>query len=1050
MEIGLLKPAALLVLFVAAASVAAGVALLRREDVLRRTVVVLVRMLLIACLALALAEPALRRERDDIAVVAVVDASGSVRRFGGHDGAALDAVRQWIDVAARERRPDDRFGLVVFDGVSTVLAAPRRAGPTDETIDVVRADGTDIEQALRLGLALLPPDAAGRLVLASDGNETTGDAMRAARELAVPDGIPIDVLPIAYSVKGDVQVVRIDAPTVARPGETVRTRVVLDSSSPVRGRLVMLREGEPIDLNGDAPGRSLPLSLPSGRSVQIVDVPLGTTPVNRIVAAFEPEDPIDDAVAENDRAEAIVTTPTSGAVLIVRGGGAEGGAFSALLQAAGLPVTEGGPEGVPIDLLSLQAFDLVVLDDVAAHQLDGVQQEALAEYVDRLGGGLIMTGGPQGFGAGGWKGSPVEAILPVALDVPLQLRRPKAALVLVLDRSGSMRASVAGARATQQEVANEGAALAIESLSARSYVGVISFAESAHVVVPLQVNDDPKAMSAQVRRIAPNGGTNIRRALQAAHDMLRGVDDVERKQVVFLTDGRSQGGPPEPIVEAMAKDGITVTTIAVGDEADQELLRRLAEIGGGRFFPVRNPKVLPRVLVDSVQVVNRPLIREDRFEPIVEPTGSPLAAALAGAPPLDGLVITAPRPDPRAVVELRSPEGEPLLAHWQAGLGRTTAFTSELEGTWSAEWTDWSGWGPFWLLVARTTARPALGRGLSLSTSIDDGTLLIEVATDSSEEGAAIDPSTLRVEGAVHRPDGTKEPLRLRQVGPNRFESEVPASMAGAYVVTLLPRAGERVLAPLIGGATRPGGIELRRYRSDIATLRAMAEATGGRLLNLEEPATAHLFDPAGLPRSASQRPLWPALLWIALALFMVDVALRRIAWSGTDLIELYRRAVRPVREPTHPVAAAAAGSIAAQRRPATVTAQPPDPGDSEGIPLPPTPAATTTAAQRPREQEDAPRSADARLHPAGSTQPSAEQVAAALDALAGGRSSRPAGPRGAAGSPATKASVDAGDEEAASRTRSSLLDAKRRAGDRFKRKPDPDSKSSPPSDPAP
>ncbi|MHC4711545.1 MAG: vWA domain-containing protein, partial [Planctomycetota bacterium] len=188
--------------------------------------------------------------------------------------------------------------------------------------------------------------------------------------------------------------------------------------------------------------------------------------------------------------------------------------------------------------------------------------------------------------------------------------------MLILDKSGSMNDHVAGTRTTQQRIANEAAAMAIESLRSESLVGVVTFDFAAHVHVPMQRNDEPQRIADRVRAITSDGGTNLAPALREAHRMLRDVE-AERKLVVCLSDGRSHTTALDGLVSAMVADGITLTTIAVGDDADHETLMRLADVGNGEYHPVRNPRTLPRVLVDSVQVINKPLIKEVPFAPVV-------------------------------------------------------------------------------------------------------------------------------------------------------------------------------------------------------------------------------------------------------------------------------------------------------------------------------------------------------------------------------------------------------------------------------------------------
>jgi Mg-chelatase subunit ChlD len=990
-------------------------------DALRRVTILGARALLLAVAAVVLARPYTVRDHDQLTVIGLLDVSDSVRRFADvpPDDAGrrstIDFLRRWIRGATGSRQADDRFGLVVFDGQAVAVAVPTTGDYVDEALDVRLTPGTNIADAVRLGLAMFPADTARRLVLVSDGNETAGDAVEAARRAAGlgagASTVPIDILPIVYRVRGDVQVLRIEVPPSARPKQTVTVRMVLAATEPTPGRLTLRCEGEAIDLNGAAAGTARDLVVPAGQSVHLAQVELRETPVNRFEALFEPLDPARDRVADNNAAETFTATPSRGKVLVVDPRiTQERGAVERILTEAGLPVVVTGPEAVPEDLLSLQSYDLVVLNNVAAFEVTPAQQELLARYVHDLGGGLLMIGGDNGFGAGGWNGSPLEDVLPLELDPPRELRLPSAALVLVLDKSGSMNQPVAGARASQQEVANEGAALAIESLRSESLVGVVTFDTFAYEHVPLQRNDDPARIADRVRGIAADGGTNLAPALRRALSMLRDAE-VAKKRVVCLSDGRSSNTNLDPLVEAMTEAGIQLTTIAVGDEADRATLKHLAEIGGGEFYSVRNPRTLPRVLVDSVQVLNKPLIKEVAFVPVVHATGSSLTVGMDEAPVLDGLVVTAPREETTVTIEMSHPDGEPLLAHWQAGLGRAAAFTSDFDGPWSRRWLEWPTAPVFLTQLARMTARPTVSRETELLTEIRDDRLFITLEV-TKDQGGFLD--YLQVEGTVYRPDGETTPVRLRQTAPGRYETTVEAPAWGNYIVALNPRRGARQLAPAIGGASRTTNPEFRRYESNVALLDRIAQLTRGRRLELDDPTAIDVFDRADMPRSRSSLPAWRPVLWAMLALLLLDVACRRLAWDAALLRSWLARALARV-VPARVRGEQAAGTLATLRRVSTDVDRRLD-ADAEGLEK----LEGTGVIQPPPPRPVTP--------PA----PGHAGVGAALDSLLGKVRRKDRHPP-----PEPEPEPEPDDREAASETTSSLLEAKRRARRRMGKRDD-------------
>lgn len=861
----------------------------------RRWACVGARCALVLVIAAMLAGATAVRRTSNLAVVAVIDASGSVESFfdardaEGRPVAALDAVRDALRPALRPRGPDDLRGVVVFGREAFAWSPVSRQDPFDAPLEPRVGEGTNIGAAIRLARAMVPADATGRIVLISDGNQTAGDALaeaRAARGVA-----PIDTVALRYRVEAETVVEAVDAPAIAPANSPVNVRVTIRATGPTRGTLTLLDNDEAVDVSPGEPGAGVRIEMSPGRRVFVLQTPPLRGRVHKFEAVFSPDliDPADpsagfigDRVAANNRAAAFTFSPSAGAVLLVDGvgGGNPRGPGSPLLSAlerGGLEVRIVSTEAMPTDLLGLEAFDLVILQNVARHALFEESHALLASYVTELGGGLLMVGGPESFGAGGWKGSALEPLLPVLLDLPEQLIKPSAAVVLVLDNSGSMNRMVMGSMLSQMQIANEGAALAVESMDKSDLVGVIVFNSSHRVLVPLAPNAQAEETAAKIRGIWADGGTNLGPALRDAGRMLDGVD-AEVRHVVVLSDGKSVAMETLPTISrSLHERGIMISTIAVGDRADTDTMATMAEVGGGRFYRVIDPTVLPRILVKAVRVVRSPLVREAEFDPVILGTGSALTDGLpSGVPPLGGLVLTQARPDITVVYAMATPSGEPLLAHWNAGLGRVAAFTSDAHD-WASRWLDWPGYERLWTQTARVISRPPADRRQEFTMELVGDRLRLRLdATD--ETGRPLD--MLAVPGAVYAPGGVRTDVRLGQTGPGRYETEIAAEDVGTYVAMLAPRQGGSAMAPVVGGVTRSGGAEFARLESNDALMAAVAGASGGRTIEFEDLGAASLFDRAGVRPIEARIPLWPLLLPWAVALMLLDAGVRRIAWD--------------------------------------------------------------------------------------------------------------------------------------------------------------------------
>lgn len=848
----------------------------------RRVISGVARFLLLAVILACVCGVSTVRTSDRVVTVVAIDASESVRRFGALGGSSLlnsplESLRAGVT-----RRADDALGVVAFDGRATSVLAPTTTRQPAFDAEPPGGDGTNIEAALRLARALVPADAMGRVLLLSDGNQTAGDAERVARDISSgARPVPIDVLPLRYALREEVYIASVDAPGAAPSGATVRLRVAMVSTSVAEGTLRVFAEGSPQAL------ASLPVRLDPGEHVKLVDVPLGPGRVHRFRAVFEPVIGVDgratgDTLSENNAASAFTLTPGAGSVLVLEGQDQPPDSqLVRTLREEGLQVEAIGARQMLADPLWLQSFDLVILENVSADEIDERAQSLVADAVRDMGLGLVMVGGMSSFGGGGWRTTALEPVLPVLLDLPERLIVPEAAVVFVLDNSGSMRRSVMGSSRSQQEIANQAAAMALGALDRRDLVGVIAFNSNHEVVTPLGPNKDPGSTASAILSISSGGGTNLAPALIEASNQLRTVN-AKHKHVIVLSDGVSQDKDSIPaIAERMNQDGVRVSAIAIGDAADAKGMEEMATIGGGQFHQVANPSILPQVFLRAVRVLRTPLVREEPFTPVVLPTGSALTAGLGPEmPELLGLSLTQPRAEPTVINAMVTPKGEPVLSYWRVELGQVAAFTSDAS-RWAVNWIEWPGYRRLWTQIARTIGRSASSSDLVARASITSGRMTLRV--DAGESAGA--GRSLTFAATVFGPDGRSIPVTLSQVGPRSYEGSVPASVDGAYVAIVRPSetgADGTVtrLSPVVTGASAFASGESRAVASNDGWLTGLAARSNGRVFASMDEAKAAMFDRQGLEPVRSRTPVWSwLLLWIP-GLYLLDVAVRRIAWD--------------------------------------------------------------------------------------------------------------------------------------------------------------------------
>mgnify|MGYP002620683201 FL=1 len=913
---------------------------------------VIARSILIGLTVAMLAGASAVQQSNRVAVLALVDVSDSMRVFGnafaefppepgGTRPNWAGAITNWLIAAGELRRTDDLIGVIAFDGDAVLALAPTSADLRDLSVEYRSREGTDIANALRYADSIFPPDARRRIVLISDGNETLSDALEAARELAAGGSrgaggtrTPVDVVPIAYRVRNEVMVERVDTPPQAAPDSTITVRTVIRATDPAAGRLDLLYNGRPLDISQGGEGYSRRVTLEPGQNIFTIDVPLARADVHSFEPVFTPDDPSDDQISANNRAEAFTVTPGEGRIALVDADPDRANSpLARTLRAAGLPVDVLSPGELPDSVLQLQGFDLIILNDISADQmLPRARQRVLADYVQTLGGGLVKIGGRNSYAPGGWKDSPIEDILPVLLDLPDEVITPSAAIAFVIDNSGSMARTVMGGSLSQQQIANDAAAIAVGMLDRTDLISVIEFNSTHRVVVPMGPNSERERNARLIRQISPGGGTNMYPAMALALQQLERAD-ANVKHMIVLTDGITIGHPSEgyEIARAARDRGITISTIAVGDDIDRSSLFEIATIAGGGYHHVFDPTQLPRIFIREIRVVRQPEIREGSFSPVVLPTGSPLVANLpANIPPLEGIVLTQPRDDPRISFAMATPDGEPLLAHWFVGRGQVAAFTSDA-ANWARNWitTGWPGYSALWTQVARSIARPSGGRAGDLLTEIDGEDLVIRYEA-YAEDGRPLDMRT--VPATVYTPDNRQIDVRLDQTGPGVYEARIRAPMQGTHVVAVAPRRGDRALPPVVGGTTRAMGSEFQRLSSNTDLLRRIAETTGGRILSLDDPEGANLFDRSGVEPVRAVQPLWPTLIFWCMLVFILDVGTRRIAWdrliSNTVVTELREVAASVTRSEKAAKTAETLRNIATGSRAQRKSASQPQPGE--------------------------------------------------------------------------------------------------------------------------
>jgi len=802
------------------------------------------RMMVLAMMVLSLAAPQISRPGTGQHVLFAVDASESIS-----PAARTDAV-EFIRAAAARRRPVDRIGAVTFAADAVVEEAPSES-PALAFTSRPAPGATDIAQAIRTALATMPSGGARRIVLATDGNANRGD-LDQALALARSQGVEISVIPLLPGAGDDTLVEDVLAPSEVRAGEQFAVRVALASAAGGRVNLRLMEN--------DAEIVRRRLTVAPGRTVITIRRAAQREGLLRFTAEITATP---DATRANNSASALVAVRGAPLVWYVAD---DPGPLPQVLRAQGLRVVPMRPDSLPASAAEYRTAAAVVLDDVPALSLSRPQQQAVRDFVGALGGGLVVIGGPHSFGVGGYARTSLEEVLPVSMDVRHRLALPSMAIILVIDTSGSM--GTFGPQIAKVELAKETAQSVIDLLGERDVIGVISFdQEPRWLVAPTEARNRDQVLE-QVARVRAGGGTVMYPALRLAYEYLR-RSPAKIRHAIVISDGQTDPGDFQGLITRLARERITTSAVAVGADADEEIMRSVARWGGGRYYLTRDLYSVPQILTAEALLASRAYIVEKRVVPKLRQRG--LVDDFA-PPALTGYVATAPKP--AGTVHLASPEDDPILAVWQYGLGRAAAFTSDARARWAAEWMGWADLARFWGRLTRWASREdADGLMVSIeqvdaagqrSMSGGSAAIVLDVFTPAGEP-----VNGLRAQASVAGPAGVQS-IPLVQSASGRYDGEIDASRPGSYAVTVAAGAGTAARMKTTGFVV-PYSPELRDLTPNRVLLARIIEATGGTILTDPRQALA--------PTRTAQTPAegWPYFASFTVALFLAEITWRRV-----------------------------------------------------------------------------------------------------------------------------------------------------------------------------
>jgi len=832
----------------------------RRRDITS----LLIRTVIVVLLVLALSGMQAVQAVDQLAVVYLVDASDSI------DQPAREAQLAYIQESLAEKPSDDQAAVIVFGADAQVDRSFSTLAELDSIDSQVNATNTDLAGALSLAMGVFPADTARRIVILSDGQQTIGDAVSRA-QLAAASDIEISYVPFFRAPAADVRVTDLIAPSRVFEGQEFDVTVSIEAEEATDAQLLIFSDGALIHESD--------IALQAGTTTYTLPQTSEGSGFLDFQARIVAPDGADD-FRQNNELSAFSQVVGPPQVLLLATDPNEIVHLLPALDEAGLNVEVREPGQFLPELAELTAYKSVILANVPATALSNRQMDTLDRFVRDLGGGLVVVGGPESYGPGGYFDTPLEDTLPVEMQIRDQQRLPQLTIAYIIDRSGSM--GVAGASGVPNiELAKEAIIRSVEFLQPTDRAAVAAFDSSAGYVVPFVQAIDRRRIQELIATLRSGGGTDILAGMSLiAEDIINEPSD--RKHIILLTDGgASQDGLMELTRQLNQGADVTTSVVAVGDGA-ADFLDEMAEVGGGNFHFVALPEQIPTIFTLETVLATRSYIIEEPFTPLLAGT-SPIMDGIRSAPALLGYVATSPKATAQVILRPSDEFPDPLLASWQYGLGRAVAFTSDATSRWAQNWVQWDEFTRFWGQAVSWTITESSNNNIETRVIMqgDEARIIVDARDDSGDF-----LNDLELVTTVSTPDGDSEIVVLDQAAPGRYEGAFSPDEEGAYYLALTGGGivdGDNLGFNEINGWVMSYSPEYIQGDQDDTLLVELADLTGGA--NLEDDP-ALVFDHT-LEVQMASAPLAPWLLLIAVLLLPLDIAVRRLVITRSDIARL-------------------------------------------------------------------------------------------------------------------------------------------------------------------
>ncbi len=808
---------------------------------LRRKLILFLRNTVFVLLILSLSGVNIKWIVDTTTTIFVVDASDSMKEY-------RTTAEEFLRKALSVKGSKDQTGVVAFGDNSLIESFVSKESVFNKIETEPRGIYTNIENALTTSVSLLPQNSKKRVVLITDGEENEGNSAKLASGIIGQD-IDFKVYRINREIGKEAAVDSITLPKRLRVGEEFSIVVVIESTVQTGAKLTLI--------SGKDKAAEERVVLQKGSNRFVFRDKADTGGFKSYKVLLEPEA---DSESKNNEASTFTNVIDRPKILVVEDSAGEADEVVRMLEATGMSYVRVNAQSVPGTLEGLSAYKSIITCNVSAENLSDSFLNSLDSYVKDMGGGFIATGGENSFALGGYYKTPLEKILPVQMELKGKKEIPDMSIVLVIDKSGSMTEGRGGIM--KLDIAKEAAARTLDSLRPKDQIGVLTFDDTNYWVVPTRKADDAEKIRDDIGTIRPGGGTSIIPALQEGYDSIKKID-TKIKHIILLTDGQAEKSGYMELVEKIKKDNITVSTVAVGQGSDVQLLEDIAKGSNGRFYYTDEFSNIPRIFAKETFMAARAYLNNREFVPAITNAHPVLAgAAEQGLPSLLGYVAATPKSTSRVV--LASDQDDPILTVWQYGLGKTAAWNSDINGKWSRNYVGWDNTIKLWQNLINWTIEKYQEDDITVETEVQGGKGIVTLNNK-------VDKGEFETKATIVSPSLESREVALYPVAPGQYSGDFEITETGTYIIKALQqKAGETVNAASTGISVQYS--PEYRIQPPSGYLERLIKEAEGTLINAPEDVykgkIKDIFGAIGLT---------PMLLIMALILFMLEIALRRL-----------------------------------------------------------------------------------------------------------------------------------------------------------------------------